>query len=475
MSLDTKYRPRSYDDVVGQQGTIRILREIVRSGVGFHQSYLFAGSHGSGKTTLGRILARSLLCDQPVDGQFCGTCPSCLSFAQGSNDNFIEVDAATNSGKADMKKIVDQLDFSTFSGKRRIYLFDEAHQLSRDALDAILKPMEDTLPNSEDKRLICIFCTTEPEKMRQTILSRCAPSFVIQKAPTPEIVERLKFVCEQEQVEYDADALGLIVEITRSHIRDALKSIEGVSMLGRIDRPNVEAYLHLDTTSTYLNLVSAIGKDINAVLSASETLVEVSAPSVIYEKLIEVAMLAYRVKLGLTSVPSYWDLEELKELGEFHQDFLVQMSERLASRPGKPTPAMLQCDLSALHHYRTGGFRTAIPANSGTLPISTPTVESTQIPTTPSPATPVSTPPSNNSQKDSPKLNGNGKVGGAEIVDNVYCPPSARRASRTEEDRPDKATSSTLEPDLFFRLVIEKAHSTRSGFGPKGSDNMGSR
>ena len=151
MALDTKYRPTRFDEVIGQDTTVSILREFIRSGSGLRQSYLFAGPFGSGKTTLGRILARSLLCDSPVDGESCAACPSCVEILEnGSSVDFVEVDAATNSGMDNIRKIVKQLQYSSFSGKRRIYLFDEAHQLSRDALDALLKPMEDALLGTED-------------------------------------------------------------------------------------------------------------------------------------------------------------------------------------------------------------------------------------------------------------------------------------------------------------------------------------
>jgi len=235
VSLDTRYRPRSYADVLGQEGTVQILRQYVRSGAGFHQSYLFAGPWGSGKTTLGRILARSLLCAAPVDGGPCDSCPSCRSILEGgSSENFFEIDAATNSGKDSVRKIVEEIQYSTFSGKRRLYLFDESHRLTLDALDALLKPMEDTVPGGEDKSLVCIFCTTEPEKMRATILSRCAPAFVIKPVVPDQIGSRLAQICDSEGIAYEREALTLIGELTECHIRDALKAVEGVSMLGPV-------------------------------------------------------------------------------------------------------------------------------------------------------------------------------------------------------------------------------------------------
>lgn len=126
MGLDVKYRPRRYGEVLGQDDTVRILRSFVFKGIGFHQSYLFHGPYGSGKTTLGRILARALLCSDPVEGEPCDKCLSCRALLEGGTvEGYVEVDAATHSGKDQIRKIVATIQFSTFSGTRRIYLFDE--------------------------------------------------------------------------------------------------------------------------------------------------------------------------------------------------------------------------------------------------------------------------------------------------------------------------------------------------------------
>ena len=137
MSLDTKYRPRTYSDVLGQRETVTILKQYVSSGAGFHQSYLFAGPFGSGKTTLARVLARALLCSSPVEGEPCDRCTSCTSILNGgTSPDFFEIDAATNSGKESVRRIVDEIQYSTFSGKRKLYLLDESHRLSTDAPQA---------------------------------------------------------------------------------------------------------------------------------------------------------------------------------------------------------------------------------------------------------------------------------------------------------------------------------------------------
>jgi DNA polymerase-3 subunit gamma/tau len=125
VSLDTKYRPLRYSDVLGQEATIAVCKEYVRQGHGFRQSYVFAGGHGGGKTTLGRILARALLCEAPVEGEPCDQCLSCTSMLADKSEGFIEVDAATNSGKDHVRRITEEAQFGTYSGQRRLYLFDE--------------------------------------------------------------------------------------------------------------------------------------------------------------------------------------------------------------------------------------------------------------------------------------------------------------------------------------------------------------
>lgn len=423
MSLDTKYRPKTYADVLGQASTVQILRQYVNSGSGFHQSYLFAGPWGSGKTTLGRILARSLLCAAPVDGAACDSCVSCRSILEGgSSENFFEIDAATNSGKDSIRKIVEEIQYSTFSGKRRIYLFDESHRLSTDALDALLKPMEDTVPGSEDKSLVCIFCTTEPEKMRATILSRCAPAFKIQPVLPEQVGSRLAFVCEQEGIPYNLDALTLIGELTECHIRDALKAVEGVAMLGSVDRSNVAKYLHLDANLAVLDILVAIPSDLPSALDRCSDLLKSSSPATVYEKLVDAAMLAYRASIGAAPIPSYLDRDRVKEVGTYLGPRLLWYANQLASRPGRPTAAMLLCDIAQLHQ---GAIVPSVSLPQTLLPL------------------PTKVPSTSGKVDDQPR-----------VVDDVYVHPRAVKATNEAvSSSPPPPRTPSLQPLEFFKLV----------------------
>lgn len=426
MSLDTKYRPRTYADVLGQESTVSILKHYVSTGAGFHQSYLFAGPYGSGKTTVGRILARALLCATPREGEPCDSCPSCKSMLEGgSAEGFFEIDAATNSGKDSIREIVAKLQYSTFSGKGSLYLMDESHRLSADALDALLKPLEDNAPGSEDKLLTCIFCTTEPERMRATILSRCAPAFIIKPVQPIHIAERLARVCEAEGYRYDMDALVLIGEITECHIRDALKAVEGVSMVGDINMANVSQYLHLDHSTALLGIIAQLKDDVAGALAAASGLLETMSPITAYERTAEMAMLAFRAGLDpKLELPSYMRGSSIREVGARLGPELLGYAERLASRPGRPTASMYLCDLAQLSRGVGVGQPIAAP------------------PTVPAKIAVTS-----------------GKVvAGAEqpkpvIVDDVYVDPRAVRV-KTEGPPPEKtAGPAELKPLEFLGLV----------------------
>lgn len=388
MSLDTKYRPRTYADVLGQKPSVKVLTSLVREGAGWKQSYLFAGPFGSGKTTLGRILARALLCESPKEGEPCDECVSCRGMLAGTSDAFVEVDAATNSGKADVKKIIEELDYSTFSGRRKLYLFDEAHQLSRDALDALLKPMEENQKGSDEKRLVCIFATTEPEKMRATVLSRCAPAFIIHHVPSSEIADRLAKVCETEGFEYEYNALLLIADFTEGHIRDALKAIEGVASSNqrKVTEAAVRSYLHVDRNDLLCELLIADGVQI---LTLCEEVLTHTPVGVAYERLLTATMLAISLGLKASVPPPYWNKTLLEKAWEKRGSGLLDLAEVLASAPRRATEAVFKCDLLK--------WSKAIPRVAPQeVPYETPRVQENQTPKTKEEATAPSSSPSIN-------------------------------------------------------------------------------
>ncbi|MDB4278179.1 ATP-binding protein [Deltaproteobacteria bacterium] len=480
MALDTKYRPHTYDEIVGQEATIAVSRQFVLTGDGFGQSYVFHGGHGGGKTTLARILARALLCENSDAGNPCDQCSSCKSIlASGSSECFFEVDAATNSGKDDIKKITESIGYSTFSGKRRVYLFDEAHQLSKNALDALLKPMEDSVPGSQDKLLICIFCTTEPEKMRKTIFSRCAPAFGLRPVTPDQIADRLAYICDQEGLEYERDALVLIAEVCESHIRDSIKAVEGVSKLGPVSKASVTSYLKLDANDIYLKLLAYLGGDLTKVVALADELLLLVSPSTAYEKLAEASMMVYKLHLGVGNIPSYWDRALAKKVGTHHQQYLVAFCRWLVERPSRPTGSQLLCDLAHLHHGRQGTLAilgAAPVVAQQAAPVAKPAPR--ELPTATQTPPAESVPPIEGNSP-SPHETSTTTVGKVEATT-----PSAKdgsayltsggtfvdpRAQKKRKSTPDPRSSGALPSELFGHLLQLRVAELNDGKrGPKG-------
>lgn len=468
MSLDIKYRPTCFGDVLGQAASIRVLRSFVHTGTGRRQSYLFSGPYGSGKTTVGRILARALLCENPTEeGDPCDQCESCVSLLErGTSVDFIEVDAATNSGKDAIRKIVEEIEYSSFTGRKQIYLFDESHQLTKDALDAMLKPLEENSPDSDDKRLVCIFCTTEPEKMRATILSRCAPAFVIQAVPPAEIAKRLEYICDQEGIEHDEGMLQLIAEITECHIRDALKAIEGVSMLGKLDKENVTSYLHLDLNDVYLDILEALGRDIKTVMEAAKGLMGRTSPLTCYTTMAKTAILIYQVGIGAAKPDAYWDADRLNAIYAQHKGNLLGFAARLASRPGRPTEAMLLCDLGHLHHV--GGSVVGSQPEMVVVRAETPPENSADDQTSE-----VDEKTSGKVSSDTGKLSKTSTVleGEVQVDTRAVLRPGTSVHQSLREGL--KVSSDNLSPDDFCRLLaLRVAELDGAKIGPAGRDNL---
>jgi len=363
LAFDTKYRPRRYADVLGQEASVHVLRQLVKENRGYHQSYVFCGQFGSGKTTTGRILARALLCTSPVEGDPCDVCSSCTTLLEERpHECLIEIDAATRSTKDDMLRITEDIQYSSFSGKRRIYLIDESHRLSKSALDALLKPMEDCISGTQDKQLVCIFCTTEPDKMQPTIFSRCAPAFTI-KAVSPEgIAARLAWVCGQEGLSFDHDALVTIAEVVECHIRDALKTLEGVSVLGPVTQASVASYLGLGANDLVLDLISAMGTDVGAVVSMAAALADGASPTSLYGRLAEASLIAYRLHLGVGKAPAHWNARKMETLSSRGAQ-LLSVCTRFSAPPRRPTSQTLILDAVAIHNELTNGAQVSfVPA-----------------------------------------------------------------------------------------------------------------
>ena len=219
--LYRKWRPRRFSDLAGQEHVTTVLRQAVLQDRISH-AYLFCGPRGTGKTTTARVLARTLSCLSPQDGEPDNACSLCQNIDAGRAMDLIEMDAASNRGIDEIRSIRDRVNFSPVESKYKVYIVDEAHMLTEAASNAFLKTLEEPPPH-----VIFVLCTTEPHKILPTIISRCQ-RFDFRRISTETIVERLRFICEQEGIEADSAVLGALARAAGGSLRDAENLLEQV-------------------------------------------------------------------------------------------------------------------------------------------------------------------------------------------------------------------------------------------------------
>lgn len=250
-SLYRKYRPLTFDSVVGQQHIVSTLEHAITEGRLSH-AYLFCGPRGTGKTTMARILAKALLCRNAEAARAegasgCmpdGTCEECELIAEGNHPDVYELDAASRTGVDNVREeIINSVNFAPVRGKYKIYIIDEVHMLTTAAFNALLKTLEEP-----PAHVIFVLCTTDPQKILETILSRCQ-RFDFHRIGNEDIERRLAYVCEQEGFDYDDEALAIVARHAKGGMRDALSTLEQLSVFGN-------GAVHADDARSLLGEVS---------------------------------------------------------------------------------------------------------------------------------------------------------------------------------------------------------------------------
>jgi DNA polymerase-3 subunit gamma/tau len=272
--LYRKYRPKSFSEVIGQEHVVQTLTNAISRGILSH-AYLFCGPRGSGKTTIARLLAKSLNCSGRKEGEFepCNKCSSCLEIAENRSIDLIEIDAASHRGIDEMKELIGGIKFSPSKSKYKIFVVDECHQLTKEAANALLKTLEEPPAHA-----IFILATTEIHKMIPTIVSRCQ-RFDFRKLTLEELVRRLDILAKKEKVKVEKTALELIALNSGGAFRDAEGLFgQAISFCGQDKLITVEeikdllGLVEIEMVSKFCDYL--VSKDVSAAITFLNTIME---------------------------------------------------------------------------------------------------------------------------------------------------------------------------------------------------------
>ena len=223
--LARKWRPKTFADLVGQEHVVKALRNALEKGR-LHHAYLLTGTRGVGKTTIARILAKSLNCEHPKEGEPCGQCQSCRDIDTGRFVDLLEIDAASNTGIDNIREVLENAQYAPTAGKYKVYIIDEVHMLSKSAFNAMLKTLEEP-----PEHVKFILATTDPHKVPVTVLSRCL-QFVLRNMTAQQVADHLAHVLDSEQIPYDPPALALLGRAAAGSMRDALSLLDQAIAMG---------------------------------------------------------------------------------------------------------------------------------------------------------------------------------------------------------------------------------------------------
>ncbi|WP_341236762.1 DNA polymerase III subunit gamma/tau [uncultured Limnobacter sp.] len=291
-ALARKWRPRDFDSLVGQAHVVKALSHALDN-QRLHHAYLFTGTRGVGKTTIARILARAVNCEQGISRTPCGKCQACVEISQGRFVDLLEVDAATNTRVDEMRALLENAMYAPTAGRYKVYVIDEVHMLSTSAFNAMLKTLEEP-----PGHVLFILATTDPQKIPATVLSRCL-QFALRQLPPDQLADHLAHILTEEQIAFEPGALRLLAKAARGSVRDALSLTDQAIAYsaGHVGEETVRTMLGAVDQQVVHQLLQALAQgDGKALLELSNALATASAP--FGAILDELAAIAYRLSVA---------------------------------------------------------------------------------------------------------------------------------------------------------------------------------
>ncbi|MFR4789651.1 MAG: DNA polymerase III subunit gamma/tau, partial [Lactobacillus acidophilus] len=285
-ALYRKWRPRTFDSVIGQEAITDTLKNAIKRGKVSH-AFLFAGPRGTGKTSCAKIFAKALNCTNLQDGEPCNECANCIAANEGSMPDIMEIDAASNNGVDEIREIRDKVKYAPTEGKYKVYIIDEVHMLSIGAFNALLKTLEEP-----PEHVVFILATTELQKVPATIISR-TQRYNFKRISKEDLENRMKYILDQENIKYEVKALNVIAQVADGGMRDALSILDQLLSYEK-DSVNYEDALQITGFAARENIEKILlalleQNSVNALKLAQESLDQGASSKNILDELIDMA------------------------------------------------------------------------------------------------------------------------------------------------------------------------------------------
>lgn len=351
-NLTQKYRPINFKDVLDQDSIVTVLKNILKN-KNYKIPIMFTGLYGGGKTTLARIFARAVLCENLTEeGEPCNQCESCVSFLNDSNLSYSEIDAASNSGVDKIRKLREDAHFKSLGrSDKKVVVIDECHSISSQGNEALLKQLEDNTGSQ-----IYIFCTTAPEKMLSTVRSRCF-EFNLKNITSESISSRLKEICSKEKILFEDTSIDIIASQSAPHVRDAIKNLDYLSNLGKITKDNVLDYFKINDKTNFLKIVYNIPHNLRESINLLKVCLTNNSATEVYEGLIQVTLDTIKLNYGINNFINNEQASLAQNILDLYKSNINKFLQEIIERNKYSDKLTLESDIILINSKLKNNFK----------------------------------------------------------------------------------------------------------------------